>query len=114
MSNSNNTESPKKSVKVFLPLLLIYLVASGSVFEKISTISGTIMIAIGLMMARYIYVKHRGTAKQSIMAANQPLETFIWNTYIPFILKHWVVISLIVVAGTILSTAYITTVLTNH
>ena len=99
-------ESQKPS-KALLPVLILYLLASGSVLENVSVIGGTLMIVVGLIMFSYAYLKHKSDLKHSFQAINQPLHEFICNLYIPFLLKHWMAVLLILVVAGIISTLYI-------
>ena len=113
MDRNNNTKVKPRSEKALLPLLIIYLLASGSVYEKVSAVGGAIMLAIGVIMGAYAYLHHKSTLKQTYEELNQPLGSFIWNTYIPFLFKHWRIVLAVILVGALLSTIYISKNISN-
>lgn len=110
MNKARDTKNYRKSEKALLPLLVLYLLASGSVFEKVSATGGIVMIAIGLIMGAYAYLKHKSILEQSVKDINQPLGGFIWNSYIPFVIKYWVTILIVMIVAGIFSAIYISSV----
>ena len=113
MDRNNNTKTKPRSERALLPLLIIYLLASGSVYEKVSAVGGGIMLAIGVIMGAYAYLHHKSILKQSYEELNQPLDSFIWNTYIPFLFKHWRIVIAVILVGALLSTIYISKNISN-
>jgi hypothetical protein len=109
MKKQNKTKQKTSflSERALLPLLFVYFLAAGSVYEDISVTGGLVMIVGGLIMCAYAYMKHKTIMKRSFEEINQPLGVFIWNTFIPLILRHWFAILVIMLVVGILSSIYI-------
>jgi hypothetical protein len=107
MKKQNDTKTSPMVERVLLPLLFIYFLAAGSVYEDVSVTGGLVMLVGGLIMCAYAYIKQKTIMKRSYEEINQPLGVFIWNTYIPFILRHWFAILVIMLVVGMLSSIYI-------